>query len=283
MDTDVLESASNISPNTIKLYVAIANKFNDENEDDLELDQIKEVVKLIKSITMSANVQGNYFSAIMKQLELEDRLQLKEKYRTILRTSIKKSDKSKKVLKKIVQDADYKKGKRKLVKRLVNKEYENLSIQEFIISFYLLQPPRRADYFDMVYTEIRENTKDETKNWLFIKGRSIALYFNKFKNVHRIGKQKFFVSNPNLRKVIRKRGLTEGERLYPKSRNIYTNDIGKITTELFGQRLLINDLRVLHSTTLFGNNQNTTVKKLQDDSDRMGHSIPTKISQYIRE
>ncbi len=279
MDTSVIQDTDTIAQKTKTNYISAIKKLNGELG-KTKLSNVKKVDKIIKGFTDNPNSQGNFYSAIMKFLDLTNQQDLRNEYKKLLKSSIQKHDKKKKVLSKTQKEVgdDYPSLKRKYRKFLRKERFTGkMSAMEFVLSFYVLLPPRRSDYWDMIYTEQEE--QDENTNYIFRKDKKVWLVFNKFKNVKSIGKQKFFVKNRLLKSIIMARGLKEGDRIYPKSRRQFSRDLGKVTLLHFGKKLGINDLRIIHNTTKF---KNVNIKELEKDAELMGHTTTAKIKNYIR-
>lgn len=285
MDITILNKATNLSEKTLETYRSLIEKIN-KHIGDTQLLNVDKMKKVIEGITSNPNSQGSYYSVIMKVLELQNRNELRKMYKLLLKTTIKKhDDTSKKLTKeqKKVIDRNYEKLKHDFVVSSKKKGIDTLSEIEFVLLFYVLLPPRRSDYYNMIYTTSEEKTKNEEHNYLIKTNTGLELVFNNFKNVKKIGKQRFRIGSSrkerSLRRVIKNRGLKEGQFIYSKSRRSFTRDLGKITKKVFGEKLLINDLRIIHSTTKFNK---IDTKELKDDAEKSGHSVSAKLNNYIR-
>lgn len=285
MDITILNKATNLSEKTLETYRSLIEKIN-KHIGDTQLLNVDKMKKVIEGITSNPNSQGSYYSVIMKVLELQNRNELRKMYKLLLKTTIKKhDDTSKKLTKeqKKVIDRNYEKLKHDFVVSSKKKGIDTLSEIEFVLLFYVLLPPRRSDYYNMIYTTSEEKTKNEEHNYLIKTNTGLELVFNNFKNVKKIGKQRFRIGSSrkerSLRRVIKNRGLKEGQFIYSKSRRQFTRSLGKITKKVFGEKLLINDLRIIHSTTKFNK---IDTKELKDDAEKSGHSVSAKLNNYIR-
>lgn len=287
LDQSILDDGT-ISQKTIKNYKSNINELNIHlKKKNIEIDDIDNMMVLIKKISKNnKNKMGNFVSAIMKILQLQKNDELRNKYKTELTETFKELNKPKqKTEKQDFVSEHYVNDVKAFIKHLED-NIKNLSEIETLLSFYIIFPPRRRDYLQMFYTTDLENTKDETKNWIYRKdgkSRVIRLILNNFKNVKNIGKQEFRL-NPKgeyelLRKIIMKRKFNEGDKLYNKSVKTFEREMKEITKKWFGRPLTIIDLRVLHSTSNF---HNLNVKQLLDDAEKMAHNPMTKMISYIR-
>ncbi len=283
---EILDTSTGLSEKTLESYSSNIKKIN-EHIGHIKLKDVKGMKKVVESITENPNSQGNYYSIIMKILELSDRTELRKKYKPLLKASNKKHDDKPKKLNKAqgnVIDKNYEKLKHDFVISSKKKGIDTLSEIDFVLLFYVLIPPRRSEYFNMIYTTSERKAKNEEHNYLINTDTGHELVFNNFKNVKKIGKQRFRIGSSrkerSLRRIIRKRGLKEGQFIYSKSRRQFTRDLGKATKKVFGEKLLINDLRIIHNTDKFLHIDTTELKK---DAQQMGHSVQAKLNNYIRD
>ena len=288
MDVTKFNTIENISQKTINNYKSSGKKINN-GLGKSKLDNIKKVKKIIQQLSNPSkpqgyeNRQGNYYSAIVKYLAIDnDNLDLLQKYRTVLHELNNKHKNKAKVLTEEQKNVDYESGKNKFIEHLKSRNLENLSPVEFIFAFYMLLPPRRRDYQNMIFTRNPLIINNPEHNYLFNKGRSYKMLFNNFKTIKSMGQQKFFLSvktDKMLRNIVKRRNLKEGDFLYNAGVRQLNRDINSITEKYFGSKLNIIDLRVLHNSTKF---KNSNVHELKDDAERMGHQVTTKIQNYIR-
>ena len=284
---EILDTATGLSEKTLESYRSLVKKINN-NISTTKLKDVEGMKKVVEGITNNPNSQGNYYSVIMKILQLSNRNKLRTKYKPLLKAANKKHDDKPKKLNKAqgnVIDKNYEKLKHDYVVSSKKKGIENnISDIEFVLLFYVLLPPRRSEYYNMIYTKNEDIIDDDDVNFLFEDDLGYHLIFNNFKNVKKIGRQRFRIGSSrkerSLRRIIRQRKLKEGEYIYDKSRRQFTRDLGYITKKVFGEKLLINDLRIIHNTDKFLHIDTTELKK---DAEQMGHSVQSKLNNYIRD
>lgn len=272
-----------VSDSTKKTYMSIGNKLKDIIK-KTKLSNVKRIQKLInKNIPQSTSL--NYYKLISKYLQhTEAKQELIDSYRKIifdLNNTIKSKQPEKlKQLKEKFKDIDYKKSKDDFIKRIRSNDYKT-DLLEFIISFYLLLPPRRTDYHDMIYIEDM-NRINEKQNFLTgnIDKSKYGLVFNNFKTKNKYDTQRFVIKQKDLVNIIKNRDLKPNSAIYPKSKRTYFRDIKKITKKIFGKELGINDLRKLHSTHEFSNTKKE-LDRMKQDAEMMSHSVKTKLDNYI--
>ena len=135
----------------------------------------------------------------------------------------------------------------------------------------------------MVYTTNPLILTNKEHNYLFIKGRSMKFVFNIFKTAKTFGSQTFFLNSKDdkiLRTIIKNRNFKENDFIYPSGDRQFSRDMNKITEKVFGKKLSVIDLRVLHSSTEF---KGINPEKIFKDAEQSGHSVNTKITSYIRQ
>lgn len=273
----------NVKPATKKSTLSVARAVNSVIG-KTKIKSIKSVKKKIEGDISNLGTRGNYYKSIVNYLKLTGDDKLRDEYRKLLFSNQQEINKQPRILTKEEKNVDYNKGKKDFIKRLKDNDYKT-SLLEFILSLYLLLPaPRRGDYFTIEYTETSKNIKDD-RNYIVGKRQGkfrYAILFNQFKNVDKIGKQKFMIKNKDMIKVLEKKGLKEGERVYSKSRNQYTRDLKKITKQIFGEELTINNLRHLHNTTKFTDTKQK-IKVIKEDAKFSAHSVATKLQHYVRD
>lgn len=279
MNLSVFENLENVKENTLKSYLSNSRRINDFIKDDKELLNVKKMLKILDKITKSANSKTNYLSTIQKYLSLTGLTneKVKKQYTKHITKFINEFQSKPKKLDSKIKNIDYKKKKKEFIKKLKNKEYET-DLFEFIISFYLLLPPRRSIYQDITFTTSKNDIQSD-KNYLLKKGKSYTLIFNNFKTSDSIGTQKIKIRNSHLLRILNKKELKENEKIYHKSKVQFHRDFKKMTKLVFDVELTINQLRVLHSSKTF---DKKNMKKLVKDAKLSAHSVNTKINNYIR-
>ena len=264
-----------VSETTKGTYRSIANKFN-TFIGKTKINHFKRIMKLLNKNIKINSTRLNYLKLLSKLTK--DNKKLNDKYvKEIkdLNDEIKKDvPKKLKKLKEETKNIDYDKIKTKFIKGIKDKKYDT-TLREFILSLYLLHPPRRLDYNNMIYITKRKDIKDK-QNYLLKEKSKYSFIFKNFKNVKKMGDQEIKITNKDLLNIINKREFKKGEQIYPKSKRTYERDIKKITKEVFGKELTINTIRKLHSSNLFG-----AIKGIEEDSFKMGHRPNTKIKNYL--
>lgn len=149
-----------------------------------------------------------------------------------------------------------------------------------LFSFFILLPPRRLDYVEMVYENSFKKMNKKT-NYLIESSHSWTFVFNVFKTSKGFKQQKFKIENPILIKILENEEFTPGKRIYGKVKRSFQRGFKKIAKKFSGQELSIQDIRILHSSDEFANFVEF-IERLKRDSDMMAHQISTKIKTYIR-
>lgn len=286
MNLNTFNKDTNLSPVTIENYIKFARAINIHIDNVSYLNDVELIKKVIAKITTNITSQRNYYSAIVKYLRLtnvDDKII--EKY-TVEITNI-----SKKVrdlipeLKDKLKNINYNQKVKEFIKKLEDKDFRDLTINEFMLSLYVLLPPRRLDYINMIYTTDKSVINNTEHNYLYQKGRSWLMVFNKYKTSKTYGQQKFFLNvktDSIIRTILKRRTeLIHGKFIYQKQERQFRKDINKITLEVFGVQMNVQDLRVMYSTHKFKDTKEK-LEELKTDSEKMGHSVATKLQNYIR-
>lgn len=280
INLQTIKDLENVSEGTKRTYLSVSKKINGFIK-KTKITNFNRIVKLINKNVDKNATKLSYYKVLSKYLQgINGDKEDIDKYRNMIMITNQEIEKEKpkklEQVKEKLKDIDYNKIKQDFFKKIKDNDYKT-TLLEFILSFYLLRPPRRADYYNMIYVESRKDIQED-KNYLVgkrnIKGKSgYGLVFQDFKSFKAFGKQSFMIDNETLTKIIDKKELKSGELIYGKSRRTYTRDINKITQQVFGKKLGINDLRKLHSTELF--------KGIKEDANAMGHSVGSKVNNYI--
>ena len=272
IDLKKIQAFDDISDTTKNKYLSIANKFN-TFIGKTRLNHHKKMITLLEENVKNKGTRLNYVKLLSKLTKHNEKLN--KKYKLMIEKLNKeiKADVPNKLkkLKEETKDIDYIGIKNKFIRGIKNDDYDT-TLKEFILSIYLLHPPRRLDYNNMIYITNRKDMKDK-QNYLLKEKNKYSFIFRDFKNVKSIGEQEIKITNKILINIIKKRDLKVNEKIYSKSKRTYQRDIEKITTEVFGKKLTINTLRKLHSSNLFGG--------IQEDARKMSHSVNTKINNYL--
>jgi len=188
---------------------------------------------------------------------------------------IKKTKTKNKILKKIDYGNDIKKFITDIEKIMTDKKKIKESL--FLLSLYLLQPPRRNDFLNMTYTENIEDIETD-KNYLLLQDGDYIFVYNIFKSAKKFGTQNFKIENELLTRIIKYQKFKVGDKIYNKTVNTSYLHLKKESKKYFGVEMSLNDLRKLHTIQLFGEGLN---EKLLKDAEAMGHSVATKLKFYI--
>lgn len=252
------------------------------NKLDLRKDA-KEVVKKVAEEPLKISTQRTLFKAVVLFFQLRTETKTKH-YKTYLKrvTDIEKEVDSKpKELTERQEAADYTGGLVKFIQFIDDSEFDLEGNRALLLfSFYLLQPPRRQDYVNMIYLN-KFKGMDKDKNYLIEGKRHWTFVFNVFKTAKGFKQQRFKITNPILIKILENEEFENGVGIYNKSLRTFQRQILELSKEFFGEELAVQDLRVLHSTEEFKGFEDF-FERLAKDSELMAHQISTKIKSYIR-
>ena len=285
MNLNIFNNDNELSEVTIANYVKFARSVNQHIDNESDLNDFKLVSKSISNITDNINSQRNYYSAVIKYLRLTnvDESIIKPFTKKVTDISHILNKKVYKLKEKLV-GIDYNQKVKDFIKKLDDKDYSDLSLNEFMLSLYVLLPPRRLDYINMIYTTDKSVINNMEHNYIFHKGRSIRMVFNKYKTSKTYGQQTFFLTikkDFEIRMILRRRGLKSGEFIYHKQERQFRKDMNKITLEVFGVEMNVQDLRVMYNTHKF-QDAKKSLKEMKEDAAKMAHSVSEKVQIYIR-
>jgi len=145
-----------------------------------------------------------------------------------------------------------------------------------ILALYVLQPPRRNDWYYMVLGK----GDDEKRNYVDIKGGKY--YFNNFKTA-KSGKEVIDIPEeimPCLKSYISKMNLTEGDYLlFPDDENrSNSNRMTKSLNSIMGKKVGASMLRHIYLSHKYGK----VMKDQQEDAEFMAHSVAMQ-KDYVKE
>ena len=146
-----------------------------------------------------------------------------------------------------------------------------------ILALYVLQPPRRNDWYYMVLGK----GDDEKKNYVDLKGGKY--YFNNYKTAKSSGRETIDIPDeiiPCLKSYISKMNLTEGDYLlFPddESRN-NSNRMTKALNSIIGKKVGASMLRHIYLSNKYGK----ILKEQEDDANFMAHSVSMQ-KDYVKE
>ena len=285
MNLNIFNNDNELSEVTIANYVKFARSVNQHIDNESDLNDFKLVSKSISNITDNINSQRNYYSAVIKYLRLTnvDESIIKPFTKKVTDISHILNKKVYKLKEKLV-GIDYNQKVKDFIKKLDDKDYSDLSLNEFMLSLYVLLPPRRLDYINMIYTTDKSVINNMEHNYIFHKGRSIRMVFNKYKTSKTYGQQTFFLTikkDFEIRMILRRRGLKSGEFIYHKQERQFRKDMNKITLEVFGVEMNVQDLRVMYNTHKF-QDAKKSLKEMKEDAAKMAHSVSEKVQMDSR-
>lgn len=145
-----------------------------------------------------------------------------------------------------------------------------------ILALYVLQPPRRNDWYYMVLGK----GDDDKKNYVDMKGGKY--YFNNFKTA-KSGKEVIDIPEeiiPALKSYISKMNLTEGDYLlFPDDENRgNSNRMTKSLNSIMGKKVGASMLRHIYLSHKYGK----IMKDQQEDAEFMAHSVSMQ-KDYVKE
>jgi hypothetical protein len=170
-----------------------------------------------------------------------------------------------------------------LPERLTESQYNHL-LEYTILSLYVLLPPRRNDYQNMLI--VKEAPEDATKNYLELSTNRFI--FNKFKTSKREGQlivdipaELFAVINTYLNH----HPLLKGKHTLPQPFLVYadgrpltaTNSITRILNKIFGKSVGSSLLRHIYL-----GKYSDVREEMKEDAKMMSHSVETQQNNYVK-
>jgi hypothetical protein len=170
-----------------------------------------------------------------------------------------------------------------LPERLTESQYNHL-LEYTILSLYVLLPPRRNDYQNMLI--VKEAPEDTTKNYLELSTNRFI--FNKFKTSKREGQlivdipaELFAVINTYLNH----HPLLKGKHTLPQPFLVYadgrpltaTNSITRILNKIFGKSVGSSLLRHIYL-----GKYSDVREEMKEDAKMMSHSVETQQNNYVK-
>ena len=291
--TDAL-TINNLSPSSQKLYIRIL--FNLNNKTELKNLKFLDKPNLIldKINHYKPTTQRNFIIAIVSVLKAL-KSPLYDKYYKIMidKTKIindKPTDEKTETQKKnwiewtevenILKDLQI----NKISKTITEPQYNKL-LQELILSLYVMIPPRRNDYINMLITN-NNDVNDLTKNYLDLKKEQFI--FNIFKTSKKDGQ--LIVNIPdNLMIVIKKYIKYHPNKKLLKNENIpflvdykgvpltSINSITRILNKIFNKNIGSSMLRHIYLSSKYSK----VLDQQKEDSKLMSHNLQTQ-KDYIK-
>ena len=177
----------------------------------------------------------------------------------------------------------------------IKEKYKLDALQKYVVtSLYLLHPPRRCEYSDMVIVSQKEYDKlkwhdREMNNYLVVGGRNSKnkfFSFGSYKTREKMGVQKIPMDsklntvlnlwlrhNPSKYLILDSRGLQ-------MSRNGLTKYLCKVFQGTGKKNISANMIRHIYLSEKYGNE--TTYKEKQEDATAMGHSVKVQQQVYVK-
>lgn len=301
MDTSFMSSlketlqTEKLSPKTIEMYIIKLRILNDnKNFDNLNFLKQKSVIKTKLQAITNDNTRKSYVASIVSVLNRQKNkvfealnkyykeLFLKERNIFAEKPAHEKSetqaenwlswDEVKEVFNKLKEKAEDI-GNKSRLSNADKKVLENY----MILALYVLQPPRRNDWY---YTEIG-NGDDNKKNYVDLKDKKYI--FNNYKTAKSSGRETIDIPDeimPCLKYYINMMGLKEGDYLlYPDdTTRTNSNRMTKSLNSIFGKKVGASMLRHIYLSHKYGK----IMKDQQDDAEFMAHSISMQ-KDYVKE
>jgi len=276
---DLLNS-TDLSSSTIEDYKSKITKVNELlTEHKIKtLRNHRKIIDIIYTKYPNSNTRVSFISALLKILTLMKKTKIilfkKLKDEILIQNKIWLSQP--KIEKTVVKNlkSDYENNRDDFVKNLDSSSNYN----DLIVGLFLLFP-RRNDYLKMKYVKSINHTESNDTNFLVKEDGDFYLIFNDYKTKNTYGKQSFEIKQSSLINILNLiiNDIDIGDFIYNKSRQSFFKLLKKSTLGIFGESIAINDIRKLHSTTKFGK----LLSDIEEDSEKMGHSVSTKMKFYI--
>lgn len=258
------------------------------------MEDLDVIIELITEKYPNKNTRTNYFSAIIKYIEVNkmNTPKYEEEFKVLKdlnRQLIQDFQNEEKVEPEKVKNVknEYDRIKNSVIKLALEKElkdYKNSKkkMTDFLIYAFILSFPRRLEDINNLYftKTLKKAEEDTNKNYVVVGRNQINLIFNHYKTEHAYGKQRFKIEDDKLKTILIKltNQLSIGDKVFSKGTTASLNNlIKKFSLEWFGEKLTINDIRKLHSSTKFAD----ITKEIEQDAKQMGHSVGTKLKWYI--
>jgi hypothetical protein len=299
---DILQD-KNISPASLKLYFNNLKRLNDNifPKSATFLGNVELILKKIEHY--KANTRRTYLISIVtllkhlpKQKKLYDKYYaLLDEYNKSLQTNNVKSDTQKQNW--ITQDevnSIYNKLSEEVTpllekKKLSQSEYDTI-LSWVVLSLYTLQPPRRnLDYQQCVL--INKYLPDMDKKYNYLDKSNNTFIFNNYKTkgTYKSQEQKIpdelvevidkYLKVHPLKNELKKKTFAI-PFLVDHQGNPFQNinSITRILNKIFGKRIGVSMLRNIYLTSKYSG----AVKDLDEDAKRMGTSVHTAQSHYVK-
>ena len=284
-----------LSPKTIEMYIIKLRILNDnKNFDNLNFLKQKSVIKTKLQAITNDNTRKSYVASIVSVMNRQKgktwedlnkyykALFLKERNIFAEKPAHEKSetqaenwlswDEVKEVFNKLKEKAEDI-GNKSRLSNADKKVLENY----MILALYVLQPPRRNDWY---YTEIG-NGDDNKKNYVDLKDKKYI--FNNYKTAKSSGRETIDIPDeimPCLKYYINMMGLKEGDYLlYPDdTTRTNSNRMTKSLNSIFGKKVGASMLRHIYLSNKYGK----VMKDQQEDAEFMAHSVSMQ-KDYVKE
>ena len=301
MDTTFMNSLKEtltnekLSPKTIEMYIIKLRILNNNNSfDNLAFLKQKSVIKLKLQDIKNDNTRKSYVASIVATLNRQKgkvwedlnkyykALFLKERNIFAEKPTHEKSETQEKnwiswdevmsIFNKLKEKADEVEKK----PRLSNAD-KKIMEHYMILALYVLQPPRRNDWYYMVLG----NGDDKNKNYVDLKEKKY--HFNNYKTAKTSGKEVIDIPDeiiPCLKSYISKMNLSDGDYLLFPDDETRTNSnrMTKALNSIIGKKVGASMLRHIYLSNKYGK----VMKDQQDDAEFMAHSVSMQ-KDYVKE
>ena len=282
---DVYEG-KNISDSSKKLYLHNLTKLNGNVIKNINfLSKVEDIKPKLDGL--KPNTRRSYLIAILSAIK--DKPKMKKAYDVYypllmelnkgLKDNTEKTDK----VKENWISQDEVKAKQKelesilpLKKKTITEDVYNSLLDLVVLSLYTLQPPRRnKDYVDMVYV----SGDDKTKNYL----TDDSFIFNNFKTAKTYKEQTIKI-NPellailNVYKKYKPKESTNFLVMYDGTPLKTSTQMTRMLNRILGKKIGCSMLRAIFLTDKYGDE----TKELKEDTEAMGTSSETAMSNYIK-
>jgi integrase len=297
-----------LSPGSIKLYLRNLEKLND-NQPLKNLNFLKNIQEVVDRISeYKDNTKRGYLISICSVLSLDKSSAKKQKLydeyfkmmmemNRMLKSDEAKNEKSETQDKNWIEwsevekiwDELYTKTKAFMKNKELNEHQYDILLQLTVLSLYVLLPPRRNEYQNMVVMKTVPANAATDRNYYDADRKQMVL--NKFKTSKKEG-QKIIEVPANLQEILsaylKFHPLLEGKKLkantdvpflvyFDGSPLDKVNSITRILNKVFGRRVGSSMLRHIYLSSKYGDVQ----EQQKTDAEMMGHSTAQQ-KDYIK-
>jgi len=297
-----------LAPGSIKLYLRNLEKLND-NMPLKNLNFLKNIQAVIDRISeYKDNTKRGYLISICSVLSLDKSSAKKQKLyddyfkmmmamNKMLKSDEAKNEKSETQGKNWIEwsevekkwDELYEKTKAFIKNKELNEHQYDIILQLTILSLYVLLPPRRNEYQNMVVMKTVPASASADRNYYDVDRKQMVL--NKFKTSKKEG-QKVIDVPANLQEILsaylKFHPLLDGKKVKSNTEVPFlvyfdgspldkVNSITRILNKIFGRRVGSSMLRHIYLSSKYGDVQ----EQQKTDAEMMGHSTAQQ-KDYIK-